>query len=153
MKVSRSAAARSGAARRHFGREAGTTSLEFALVCSTLIVVILGILGLGLMVWTQQALQASAELTARCVTLGATTCANAQQFAVNTVSTWSFSGVVTTGNVWVQSGATCTSTNGHVAAGKFTVVTISSNYWTGGLLPAPFSAVTLTATACYPSAA
>lgn len=153
MKVSRSAGACSGAARRRYGREAGATSLEFALVCSTLIFVILGIVGLGLLIWTQQALQASAELTARCVTLGATTCTNSKQFAVDTAAAWSMPGMVTTGNVWVQTGATCASTNGHVTAGKFTVVRISSNYWAGTVLPAPFSAITLTATACYPSAA
>jgi Flp pilus assembly protein TadG len=138
-------------------RSAGSTAVEFAIVCSALLALLFGLLDIGLVLWTKAAMQAAATLTARCAALGTTACANAQQYAVNTVATWSMTGMVGTGNVWVQTNATCTSTQGNVTAGKNTVVTITSTYWVNGLvqtglIPAGLASVTLNASACYPNA-
>jgi Flp pilus assembly protein TadG len=131
----------------------GATAVEFALVAWMLILASVGVIQLGLLMWTQEALESAAAQTARCAALGATTCTNAQQYAVNIVSGWTLSGVVTIANVWVQANATCTSTSGSVTAGKFTVVVISTNYWATAwnLLPKPLGSKTLKATACYPT--
>jgi Flp pilus assembly protein TadG len=134
------------------GPRAGTVAVEFALVGSALFLICFGVLDLGILLWTQEALQSAAAQTARCAALGASTCTNPQQFAVNIVSAQTFAGVVTTGNVWVQSNATCTSTQGAVTAGKYTVVRISSSFWASGLLPPPLNLMTLKASACYPNA-
>ena len=59
--------------------------------------------------------------------------------------------MVSTSNVWVQGNATCTSTNGHVTTGSYTVVQITSSFWSSGLLPIPISNKVLSAEACYPT--
>jgi Flp pilus assembly protein TadG len=135
------------------GRRAGTTSLEFAMCASALILVCFGVMNVGVLLWTHEALQSAAAQTARCAALGSTLCSNAQQYAVDTAAAFTFTGVIATGDVWVQGNTTCASTSGHVTAGKYTVVTIVSHYWSTGLLPIPLGNKTLTATACYPSAA
>jgi Flp pilus assembly protein TadG len=127
------------------------------MVCAVLLAICFGLFDLGLVLWTRQAMQAAAALTARCAALGASACSNAQQYAVNAVAAWSMSGMVSTSNVWVQSNATCTSTKGNVTAGKNTVVTITSSYWTNGLvqndwIPSSLASLTLNASACYPNA-
>jgi Flp pilus assembly protein TadG len=146
------------AAGRPRGGSAGTATLEFAIVCSALIALCFGILDIGLVQWTEQAMQAAAALTARCAALGTSACSNPQQYAVNAVATWSMTGMVSTSNVWVQTNATCTSTKGNVTAGNNTVVTITSSYWTSGLvlstfIPSSLASMTLNASACYPNAA
>ena len=115
----------------------------------------IGVLQLGLLMWTQEALETAATQTARCSALGATTCANPQQYAVNIVSEWVLTGVVTTANVWVQANATCASTSGHVTSGKNAVVVITSSYWSTILpanwIPSPLGNNVLAASACYPT--
>jgi Flp pilus assembly protein TadG len=138
-------------ARRRGGR-AGSAAVEFALVCSAFLLICFGVVELGLLLWTQQALQSAAAKTARCVTLAATACANAQQYAVTTATTLSFTGVTAAGNVWVGQNVTCASKKGSAPPGKYTVVTISTNFWATGLLPPPLSTKAFTVSACYPSA-
>jgi Flp pilus assembly protein TadG len=131
----------------------GTTSLEFGLIAAVFTLLFMGTLELGLLLWTQNSLQMTAALTARCVALGAPACSTPATFAVNTASSWLFSGSVNSTNVWVQKNATCASRQGTVASGKFTVVTITMPFWGTGMLPPPFASKTLNATACFPTAA
>ena len=128
------------------------------MVAGILLIACIGVVNLGLLLWTQEALQSAAMQTARCAALGASPCASPQQYAVNIAAAQSFPGVTNTANVWVQANATCASTQGNVTAGKYTVVTITSTYWSS--LLASIESVAnllrskvLTATACYPSAA
>jgi hypothetical protein len=140
-------------------RDAGGAALEFALVLGAFLIVCLGVMDVGLLLWTQQALDMAAAKTARCAALGCcveppgTACVGSSQYAVDMVTFATFASVVGTSNVWVQGSATCTSTSGNVTAGKYTVVRISTSYWANGLLPKPFLGKVLSAAACYPSSA
>lgn len=142
--------------RRRRGGRAGSTSLEFGLIGGTLLVMCIGTIDLGLLLWSQEVLQLAATETARCVALGASPCATPASYAVGIASQYSFTGTITTGNVWVQGNATCASTQGHVTAGNYTVVTITDSYW--ATLFSAFEPVAIalgantarTVTACYP---
>ncbi len=126
----------------------GTAALEFAIVCGVFLPLAIGIVEVGLVLWTKAALQTAAELAARCGAIKSPDCPNVtdtQQFAVSTAQGWTVSGISDVSNVAVATNGGC---NG--APGSFESVTISSTYWTG--LPAFFPAASISATACYPLA-
>jgi Flp pilus assembly protein TadG len=125
----------------------GTTAVEFALTGVVLLAVLFGIVDLGLLMWTHNALQSTAMLTARCAALGS--CANPSQFAVTTADQWILPGIIDGADVTVQNPAT--SCNG--TAGSFVTVTIASSHWANGALPPPLAATTLQVSACFPMAA
>jgi Flp pilus assembly protein TadG len=128
----------------------GTTAVEFAVIASVLLPMLFGTLSLGLLMWTYNALQTTAALTARCVAIGSSQCsANPAQFAVNLAQQWIVPGIINTGNVVITPAAT--SCNG--AAGSFVTVTITPTYWASGILPQPFAATTLQVAASFPCAA
>ena len=54
--------------------EQGTAALEFALTAPAFFLFLFGIIGLGLMFWTQIGLQHGAEMAARCATINTTLC-------------------------------------------------------------------------------
>ena len=61
----------------------GTTAVEFAVIASVLLPMLFASLSLGFLMWTHNALQSTATLSARCVALGSSLCAaNPAQFAV-----------------------------------------------------------------------
>ena len=119
--------------------------LEFALLASVLMAMLLGGLELGLMMWTQGTLQSVAARTARCAAIGSAACPNPQQYAVNLATAWLGAGMITTGNVTVTSVTTC-----GTASGTFEQVTIHASGWVGAIL-FPLNAQTETTTACYPT--
>lgn len=121
-------------------------SVEFALIATALLTMTFGIIELGLVCWTYNALETAAETTARCVAIGAPACANPAQFAVDTAQTWLFPGVIAPADVTVATGDTCNNST----AGQYTKVTISSSRWSG-TLPGPLNVPVLTVQACYPS--
>jgi len=127
---------------------AGVVGVEFALLSGFLILMLTGTLSIGILTWTQAGLQSVSMLTARCVALGSPLCpaASEKTYAVGLATARLFSGVISSSNVTITSGVSCAG-----ATGQYTKVTINSSYWSGGLLAPPFNAVTLTATACYPS--
>jgi Flp pilus assembly protein TadG len=61
-------------------------ALEFALVASVFIVLVLGELEFGRLIWILQALQVTGQQTARCVAIGSSLCASPASYAV-TVAT------------------------------------------------------------------
>ena len=121
----------------------GAAALEFALVAGIFLPLCLGIIDAGLLFWTKGALQSTAALAARCAALASAICADTQQFAVTTAGNWIFPGII--GKADVSSATVCTS---HVS---YVRITITSRFWAHGLLPAPFSNETLTATAYHPA--
>jgi Flp pilus assembly protein TadG len=145
------------APRRWFrGDRSGSTTLEFALVAGILVTMLFGTTELGLLMWTRNVLQSTASLTARCVALGSSLCATPTQqvqFAVNAAQQWGLPGIITTNVAQhdVTVTAVATSCNG-IAAGSVTTVLITSPFWATGILPPPFSNVTLTTSSCYPTA-
>jgi len=54
--------------------ERGTTALEFALTAPAFFLFLFGIIGLGLMFWTQIGLQHGAEMAARCASINSRLC-------------------------------------------------------------------------------
>ena len=58
-----------------------SAALEFALVMPVFLLFLLGMLEYGRMVWTWQALQATAGVTARCVAIGSSDCPIAATYA------------------------------------------------------------------------
>jgi Flp pilus assembly protein TadG len=147
-------------ARRRRGGRAGSTTLEFALIASTLLIICLGSINLGALLWTQEVMELAAADTARCVALGSSLCANPQTYAIGIAQQYSFNGVLpivgSVNPVWSHTNATCSSTSGNVTPGTNTVVTITSTYWSGTLsifesLGMTLGTKVLTATACYPS--
>lgn len=120
-----------------------TTALEFALIAPVLCSLIFGALELGLNLWTKNALQLTAAITARCISLGS--CSTPASFAVQTAETWAIPNIITASDVSYTTTGNC---NG--GAGTYAQVTINCNYWGAGLLPSPFSNLTLSVSACYP---
>ena len=58
-----------------------SSALEFALVTPVFLLFLLGMLEYGRMVWTWEALQATAGVTARCVAISSTDCPIAANYA------------------------------------------------------------------------
>ncbi len=132
--------------RRLTGDRSGATAVEFAVVASGAVLLLIGALQVGLLLWTNNALQIMAGLTARCAALS--TCSNPASYAVSLAEQWAGAGAVKTSDVTVSAASLCRgASNGY---SKFTMVTISSELWSG-LLIGPLAAVQLKASACYPS--
>lgn len=125
----------------------GVVAMEFAIVASVLVVILVMVIEVGLMSWARSALLAAAASTARCAALASTDCPTTTTYAVNAVQRWLFANVVSAANVTVQTNVAC---NG--AAGKYVVVTITATNWIGAVLPAPLTRPMLSASACYISA-
>jgi len=125
----------------------GATAVEFAIIAAVLLPLLFGTPDLGLLMWTDNALQSTAALTARCVALSSSLCsANPAQYAVTTAESWILPNIITTAEVTINSAAT--SCNG--TTGAFVTVAISSSYWAANILPPPFSATTLHVSSCFP---
>jgi Flp pilus assembly protein TadG len=125
---------------------AGVVGVEFALLSSFLVLMLTGTLSIGILTFTQAGLQSVSMLTARCVALGSPLCPAGKSYAVSLATARLFSGVISSSDVTITSSVSCAGATGH-----YTEVAISSSYWSGGMLGAPFSAITVTATSCYPN--
>jgi Flp pilus assembly protein TadG len=144
------------APRRWFrGDRRGSTTLEFTLVASILITLLFATLELGLLMWTRNVLQSTASLTARCVALVSSQCTTLTQqvqFAVNAAQQWGLPGIITSNAVPPEVIVTTPATSCNGTLGTFVTVSITSPFWATGILPPPFSNVTLTTSSCYPTA-
>jgi Flp pilus assembly protein TadG len=126
----------------------GTAAVDFAMVSVVFLPLCFGIVELGIVLWVQNTLQTTAELTARCVATQNTACSDANAYAVNAASAWLPSGMVRTADVTVSTGASC---NG--SPGTAVIVTISHGYWGGTSLPPPFRSLTTSASSCFATGA
>lgn len=132
--------------RRLAGDRTGVAAVEFALVASGFLLLLIGSLQVGLLLWTNNALQVTAALTARCAALGS--CSNPASYAVSLAGQWVTAGVVTASDVTVSAASSCQGASSGYS--NFTMVTVSSEMWSN-LLIEPLSGVRLRASACYPS--
>lgn len=130
--------------RRLAAQRRATTSVEFALVGSMMLLATFGTLDLGLLLWTQNALQSTAALAARCAAISSPLCSDVTNYTVSLAGNWVMPGVISADNVTATSVGTC---NG--ATGTFEQVAITSSFW-ANVLPPPFHNQTLTVSACYP---
>ena len=124
----------------------GAVALEFALVSFAFVPLCLGVIELGLGLWTRNSLQSAAEMTARCVAISSPKCSNASQYAVSLATNWVNSAALATSGVVVQTGAACST-----APGTMVKVSLTSKLIDNTGLPPPFNAITITAIACYPT--
>lgn len=121
-------------------------AVEFAVVASMFLVMVVGAIELGLQWWTRDCLQMTADLTARCVALGA--CSDDPAgFAKGQAADWALPGAIA--SLSVDDSATSCHGMG-VQGGRFVMVQIHSDFWSG--LPFPFFASSWSVSACYPQA-
>ena len=123
----------------------GATALEFGLVAGIFLPLCLAIISGGLLMWTKGALQSTASLTARCAAVESANCNNVPEFAVATAASWLFPGVIAPADV--QHSIVCRSTV------PFVKVTITSTFWSEGVLPQPLNKIILVADAFFPASA
>jgi Flp pilus assembly protein TadG len=127
-----------------------TAALEFAIVGALLFTVSLGVLDLGMILWTQGSLQAVAAEAARCGALGASGCttSTAVQSYVQTLATnWLMSSV--TSNLTINiNGAVNTATCSAMTTGTYETVQITTSYL-ASWLPPPLGTYTIDVCASY----
>ena len=130
------------------GARGGSTTIEFALSASALILVVVGILGVGLAFWTWQALEGAAIDTARCTAINASSCkttAAAQSYAISAAATRGLAGM-TTSEVTVTTGAGVCGSNATLS-----VVSVVLTYnFTAVKLPELGLPTSMSASACFP---
>jgi len=135
------------------GRDtAGTTTLEFGITGLCFVLLIIGIVEAGVLLWSWQALESTVADVGRCASINAPSClnpsttpANTQNYAVTTALARGLPGI-TTGNVTVTTGAAAQTVCGTTA----TVVSIAMSYQFGISLLAPLPN-SISASACFPS--
>ncbi len=64
----------------------GVAALEFGMLAGALIALCVGTIEIGLLFWGQNALQAAAAETARCVAIGSPDCPSAGTYAADAAS-------------------------------------------------------------------
>ncbi|MFW7266931.1 TadE/TadG family type IV pilus assembly protein [Gluconacetobacter sp. Hr-1-5] len=117
--------------------------IEFAIVAGIFLMMLVGAIEMGLQWWTRDCLQMTADLTARCVAVGA--CSDDPLgFATTEAAGWALPGAVSALSV----DDSATSCHGMaVSGGRFVIVRIRSDLWSG--LQFPFFASSLSVSACY----
>ena len=113
---------------------AGSAMVEYAITLSAFILLTMGIVQIGLLMWTQAGLQHGVELAARCATVNTTLCGTAAQIqsfaAANSLGV-----TVPTSDFTVTQGTTCG--NKIKASDTFNFLPVAAT-------------VTVTAQVCYP---
>ena len=125
-------------------QRSGTTSVEFAVICPALFLVMFMILGICVLLWTKAAMQMAAVELARCSAIASTACSDPHTYVSSRLSAWGVSGLLPTFSAAVTSGRTCGS-----PVGTFSTATVSGGGSTWFL--ASLTQKMLVATACYPS--
>jgi Flp pilus assembly protein TadG len=125
----------------------GAAALDFAMVSIVFLPLCFGIIELGIMLWVENTLQTTATVTARCVSTANAVCSNAQQYAVDQATAYLPSGMVSTGDVTVSTGASCNS-----APGTAVIVTIAHTFWETEILPPPYQSLAISVSSCFTTA-
>jgi len=118
--------------------ERGTTALEFALTAPAFFLFLFGIIGLGLMFWTQIGLQHGAEMAARCASINSRLCPITNPSAITNYAMQQAYGLSLPATAFTYSTQTC----GNQVNASYTFV-----------LPdiLNMGAITLKAQACFPA--
>jgi Flp pilus assembly protein TadG len=125
-------------------------SMEFAIVGSVMFVCSLGVIDLGMIIWTQGSLQAVAADAARCGAISAAGCTSTsavQTYVKTEAATWIMSTMISGLTINVNSAvnaATCPA----ISAGTYETVQISTTYLSSWL-PPPLSNYTISVCASY----
>ena len=125
----------------------GTAALEFALVGPVLLMLIVVIPAGAVVLWARGVVELAASQTARCTAIGVTACTNdPTTYATNVIRDWGMAGIVSSVSAVSTAKTTCSN-----ATGLYSSVTVTGIAGIGGSSTMPFTSVTLTASACYPS--
>lgn len=119
-------------------------ALEFAVVAPFVVFLLLAIIEVAVLGWTQVVLQFTAGQTARCVAIGSTACTDPQQFAVNLANEWLFPDAVAANGVSVTASASCST-----APGVYTKVTVTAQFAGTTPLPGILGGGALSAQSCF----
>jgi Flp pilus assembly protein TadG len=140
---------------RRLRRDAkGAAALDFALSASVLLLLVIGAVELGTVVWTWQALESTANDVARCAAVNVTTCGNVTSSTAEAVTYATGTAAPARGlnlgasNVAVSTG---TSSACGTTSGTTEIVSVTLTYSFGAifLVPLPGS---VSASACFPLA-
>jgi Flp pilus assembly protein TadG len=133
--------------------ELGATAVEFSLILLPLLLLTLGIIEFGRLMWYREALQQTAIASARCVGMLQTNCtaagvynaSNSTSFVQTTAASWGIT--LPTSGVTVNTSATCGGVTG------FSQVSLTYTFQTvmPGLLPMLAGGSMITAAACFPT--
>ncbi len=85
----------------------GATALEFALLAPAFIAMVLGIVGLGMLFWTQVGLQHGVEMAARCASINTTQCPSGNSTAITTYAAQQTLGLGVPASTFVYSTSYC----------------------------------------------
>jgi Flp pilus assembly protein TadG len=122
--------------------ENGTTALEYGLILPALIMMILGSMDVGRLIWTYTTLHRAVQASARCAAVMPSICGTAQQVAIRAVNeAWGLP--VTAGMFSLQTpscGAQVT------ASYSFSLLVP----WLGAPDEGPPNTISLSVSACYP---
>jgi Flp pilus assembly protein TadG len=140
---------------RHFLRSArsGASALEFAIVAPALLLLAIGIIECGRLVWTAEALQQSASETARCMGILASGCTSGGGYSSTQTLSY-LQGTATGWGVSLPSGDVTLSSSGSCggASGFSTVVVAYTFHTAVPNLITPFAnGITLNISACFPN--
>lgn len=123
--------------RAFIGDDRGGSALDMALVLPTYLLMVLGVVGMGFLLWTENAIQTAVQQAARCASINKNDCGTATQVQ-NAAVGWSY-GIVTDPNqVQVNFRATCSSGQG----GTIVLIQYPVNFFV--------LSTTVAAEACYP---
>lgn len=123
----------------------GTTSLEFAIIGPIFMLLLVGIVVAGLLLWSKAAIQLAASQAARCVAVGSADCSDPDAYVSSILKTWGVSSMIMLNPVSVQADTSC-----NRMTGRFSSVTVTGTGISGGY-GSSFANIILTANACYPS--
>jgi Flp pilus assembly protein TadG len=124
------------------GAQGGSIAVEYAFVLPVLLLMVLGIMDTGRLIWTYATLNRAAEAAARCASVDAATCGTAAQIKSYAVA--QAYGLNIAATAFTPSAAACGSKV--VAAFSFQFVIP----WIGVSPYGQSNRLTLNATACYP---
>jgi Flp pilus assembly protein TadG len=118
------------------GDRRGLAALEFSLLLPLFLLLILGVMQLGQLFWTQTALQHAVEMAARCASVNTTACGTAAQ--VQTYAATQAYGMAVAPATFTVTTPTC----GNNVAATSTFAFLTTLF--------PVSNITLQAQSCYP---
>jgi hypothetical protein len=131
----------------------GVASVEFALLAIPFLMISLGTFEIGRLIWTNEALEETAAVGARCMGVLASSCAESGVYNSSDTSTYIL-GVAGGWNVALDSSALTLTQNGSCGGvSGFSQVTITYTFQTvlPSLLTTIASGVPLTVQACFPN--
>ena len=123
--------------RTFMGDDRGGTALDTALVLPIYLTMVLGVVGIGFLLWTENAIQSAVQQAARCASVNKNDCSTQTQVK-NAAVGWSYGILTDPSQVQVNFRAICSSGQGG------TIVLVQ--------YPVSFFVIstTVTAEACYP---